>query len=456
MDIISYALSKKYTKTEIAKVTSGIQSVTNTGSQLIFTLNDSSTITVTITGLSDANYTTTEKTKLASLNETILSKFSVVGGKLLFDNSPIQGGTVDLTNYYNKLEVDNLLLNKVNVDGTKVLTDVNFTQVDKNKLDALDNFSKDYTELINKPTIPSIVGLASETYVDNKVSSLPSQDLTPYEKIIDVDTKLVNKADLVHTHEMTSVIGLSDKFVTYYTKLETLSTTEINTLVNNISKGMSWKDSVDNVASLPLLDNTDTDTRITKDTLHINIWSANLNKWIDLGGSDTIPMASELLDGKMSKEQYSKLESIVISNLATTQQLADGLATKSDTTHIHSNYVEKVIGASLPLDTKQAEWDAKADISSIPTKTSNLTNDSGFITSNDVDGKLINYETSTQVNTKLVDYAKVVDVSSAVANSHTHTNKTVIDKFTEVGGQPYYNGSAIVGGTIDMTTLPTF
>ena len=43
-------------------------------------------------------------------------------------------------------------------------------------------------------------------------------------------------------------------------------------------------------------------------------------------------------------------------------------------------------------------------------------------------------------------------------NTHIHTNKTVIDKFTEVGGQPYYNGSAIGsgGGSVDLSTLTTF
>lgn len=35
-------------------------------------------------------------------------------------------------------------------------------------------------------------------------------------------------------------------------------------------------------------------------------------------------------------------------------------------------------------------------------------------------------------------------------NSHTHTNKTVIDKFTEVSGQPYYNGSAIGGSSYSL------
>lgn len=131
MDVITYALSKKYANQVVGTgIISGIFVSPNI---FRFTLTNNSIVDITVTGFN--NFTTTEKNKLASLDETILSKFSVVGGKLLFDNSPIQGGTVDLTNYYNKLEVDNLLLNKVNVDGTKVLSENDYTNTEKNKLE---------------------------------------------------------------------------------------------------------------------------------------------------------------------------------------------------------------------------------------------------------------------------------------------------------------------------------
>ena len=131
MDVITYALSKKYANQVVGTgIISGIFVSPNI---FRFTLTNNSIVDITVTGFN--NFTTTEKNKLASLDENILSKFSVVGGKLLFDNSPIQGGTVDLTNYYNKLEVDNLLLNKVNVDGTKVLSENDYTNTEKNKLE---------------------------------------------------------------------------------------------------------------------------------------------------------------------------------------------------------------------------------------------------------------------------------------------------------------------------------
>ena len=164
MDVITYALSKKYANQVVGTgIISGIFVSPNI---FRFTLTNNSTVDITVIGFN--NFTTTEKNKLASLDETILSKFSVVGGKLLFDNSPIQGGTVDLTNYYNKLEVDNLLLNKVNVDGTKVLSENDYTNTEKNKLE---------NTTIKANTI--------ETNLNNHISDINNPHQVSMSKIID-------------------------------------------------------------------------------------------------------------------------------------------------------------------------------------------------------------------------------------------------------------------------------
>jgi len=42
-------------------------------------------------------------------------------------------------------------------------------------------------------------------------------------------------------------------------------------------------------------------------------------------------------------------------------------------------------------------------------------------------------------------------IDSAVWQAHSHTNKTVLDKFSEIGGKPYYNGAEI-GGAVDWDT----
>ncbi len=58
-----------------------------------------------------------------------------------------------------------------------------------------------------------------------------------------------------------------------------------------------------------------------------------------------------------------------IDGLATKKELTDGLAKKSDKTHTHDQYL-----------TEHQDISGKANKSDIPTKTSQLTNDSGFIT----------------------------------------------------------------------------
>lgn len=51
------------------------------------------------------------------------------------------GQSTDLSNYFNKNETRELLDGKVDKDGNKVLTDVNFSQTDKEKLDGLENYN---------------------------------------------------------------------------------------------------------------------------------------------------------------------------------------------------------------------------------------------------------------------------------------------------------------------------
>ena len=61
-------------------------------------------------------------------------------------------------------------------------------------------FSKDYNDLTNKPSIPSIEGLASESYVNQQISNIqhPTYDDT------DIKNQLANKADKTELHSHTN------------------------------------------------------------------------------------------------------------------------------------------------------------------------------------------------------------------------------------------------------------
>ena len=69
--------------------------------------------------------------------------------------------------------------------GVKKYIDNNVNDINTNKADKSELFSGNYNDLTNKPTIPSIQGLASESYVnqeiDNRLSGLQIVKITQAE-----------------------------------------------------------------------------------------------------------------------------------------------------------------------------------------------------------------------------------------------------------------------------------
>ena len=59
----------------------------------------------------------------------------------------------------------------------------------------------------------------------------------------------------------------------------------------------------------------------------------------------------------------------------------------------------------------------------------------------------------SQIEEKIPESAE--DIQDAVNKRHTHANKSVIDKFSEVGGDPYYNGNPIAGSVTVDSALST-
>lgn len=124
-------------------------------------------------------------------------------------------------------------------------------------------------------------------------------------------------------------------------------------------------------------------------------------------------------------------------------------------------------GYSIPSTTKQSEWDAKADTSDIPTKTSDLTNDSGFITAAPTKvSELTNdagYVTAAQIdNTNLLINSNFA-INQRGASSYTTNNKYTVDRWiiyanASVSAQPQSNGGLQVqnagsNNTADLTQI---
>lgn len=111
---------------------------------------------------------------------------------------------------------DAILAQNTTIDGINTEIGNVKTTLD-NKADKSELFSKDYNDLINTPSIPSIEGLASQTWVQQQIAAIPGVDLSGYalkSEIPDV-SKYVEKV---------SGMGLSTNDFTndYKTKLDGL------------------------------------------------------------------------------------------------------------------------------------------------------------------------------------------------------------------------------------------
>lgn len=374
MDSLLFAkLSKK-----IKSVSTGIKSIepNEDNTAIVYTFTDGNTISVVV------------KNMHTHMNLNVLNLFTKdSSGNLLFDGKPITTGQeIDLTKYYTKTEVDSRLSNK----AEKTHTHADYVKKETGKTLTSNDFTDDY-----------------KTKVDN------------------IKTDLDKKAEKVHTHSITDITDLSNN---YYTKAETLTTVEINTLVNNIANGMNWKSSVKKVNDLPIENNKISDTRVVTDTSTIMIWDGTA--WISVGSSVNIPNASTTNDGLLTKEDYGKLTSIVVDNLVTkallTSALADYVKAESlnnyaEKNHTHNNYVAKVSGKDLSSNDFTKDYKDKLDIlknyddteikASIDKKADKSYVDNSVENSYKFKGS-VNTKDDLPTNAKIGDIYKVIDIDS--------------------------------------------
>lgn len=129
---------------------------------------------ITGKGLSTNDYTTTEKSKLASLSNYDDSEIrnlidntytkSEVDAKI---DEAVAGGSVDLTNYYTKAETDSKISGKVDKVAGKGLSTNDFTTALKNKLEGLTN----YDDSDIRTLITNIQNMVDYTLIEQTVSN---------------------------------------------------------------------------------------------------------------------------------------------------------------------------------------------------------------------------------------------------------------------------------------------
>ena len=155
---------------------------------------------------------------------------------------PIKGGAVDSVNGMTGdvvLEIPSKTSDLVNDSGFLTqhqdisgLATKSEVKAVEDKIPSLDNyatkdelFSKDYNDLTNKPTIPSIEGLASTQYVDEKVAAIvvPSLDGYATEQWVEAKGYLTEHQSLADYSTTTQVQSMIDTAIAGITDGEAVS-----------------------------------------------------------------------------------------------------------------------------------------------------------------------------------------------------------------------------------------
>lgn len=205
MDLNVLALAKKYTRDKIAEaavggidieeyVTEKIAGIIDSAPEALNTLNElaaalgddpnfATTIATQIGGKADksalgtlAGKSTVAKSDLATTVQTSLGKADTALQSFTETDPTVPAWAKEENKpTYTALEVGalpNTIVIPTALAGlTEDVTHRVVTDSEKAAWNAKSNFSGSYNDLTNKPTIPSIVGLATETYVDNAVAN---------------------------------------------------------------------------------------------------------------------------------------------------------------------------------------------------------------------------------------------------------------------------------------------
>lgn len=396
-------------------------------------LNNFSDIYIEAIGGSGGGSTTTDYNDLTSkpiLNTNYTSSLSPDSSEIIsgaqvnkIESISKNGEALTITNKNVNIEVPTKLSELENDNNT--VTDKDYVHTDNNFTNAL---------------LTKLNGIESGAEV-NAISGIKVNEV-----LQPIVNKIVSITIPTKTSDLTNDSGFINKDVdnltNYYKKTETYSQSETNTLLDNkadkssIPTKLSQLDNdtgfvtnaVDNLTNYYLKSETYTKTEVNDLIGQI--------KTISIQVVDTLPTTGEsniiyLVPKEGSKDDVYN-EYIWVNNawelIGSTQIDLTGYATEDWVNTQIANFltesqITQLINNSLANYYTQEQvnnlLDNKADKSSIPTKTSDLTNDSGFIT-NEVDN-LTNYYTETEVNNLLSSKADTSQIPTKVSELDNDT-----------------------------------
>ena len=283
----------------------------------------------------DSGFITTIPTEYITENE-----LNAKGYLTEHQDISMKADKTELHTHDNKTVLDGITSTKVTEWNNKSNFDGNYNSLTNKPTIPTVDVNKNYVDTqlatkANKSEIPSLEGYATETYVQNKIAEASLSggeiDLSGYA----TKDELTTKADISSIPTKTSQLTNDSGFITSVPS-EYITESELN------AKGyLTEHQDISGKA-----DKTYVDTELAKKA---NV--SHTHSYNDLTDKPVIPS---------------------VDNLATKEELTNGLATKADVSHTHDEYL-----TSQDL----SDYALKTEIPTVPTKTSQLTNDSGFINS---------------------------------------------------------------------------
>ena len=447
---------------------------------------------------------TNDSNFLTSIPSEYITETELNNKGYLTEHQSLEGyaKTSDLHNHDNKSVLDGITSDKVTEWNNK------------------STFDGNYNNLTNKPAIPSIDGLASETYVDTKISDVVNSAPETLNTLNELAKALGNDENFsttITTQIGTKVDKVNGKSLIDDTEIERLKNvdnyddTEILNSLSSITDGINDLEKIESSEIEPtnemvsLWINTSEETptnviaRINDDTVASNTtWSSEkINAYIISGGNSGGSGNVDLSAYALKTDLHSHNNKTVLDNITSTKvsewnnkstfsgnyndltnkptiptvptnissftndsgyitSIPSEYITETELTakgYATENYVTTAIdnaqlsgGSGETVD--MTKYALKTDI---PTKTSELTNDSEFITEIPTE-----YITETELNNKgyltehqsLENYAKISDL-------HSHSNKSVLDNITSDKVTEWNNKSTFSGSYNDLSNKPT-
>lgn len=224
-------------------------------------------------------------------------------------------------------------------------TEIHITDVERESWNAKSNFSGNYNDLINQPTIPSIDGLASETYVDEKVATVTVESIGALPNTTVIPTVPTN----------VSAFANDAGYLTEHQSLNGLAT---ETYVDAQISAIDIPDALSDLT-------TDSTHRVVTDS-EKTAWNAKSNfsgSYNDLTDKPFIPSISGLATETYVDEAVStKANSSHTHTIANVSGLQNALDGKSDSAHNHNASYDVLGAANTALvSAKEYTDDAIAD-----------------------------------------------------------------------------------------------